>query len=387
MSESISESISESTIPSTSTPLTPIIPIPPAIPPSLRPRNPLSPTHTPIPTQGTLMPMPMPRQMPTKPTSIATSTITSTPSSSTPLPTTSRPFSSTMRTGKIPWSRNKKISLVLLVLVIIVALTLLIIYWWKKKEHSDQQQQQQQQHLMKEFQVPPITTDSHQVITPAIFRMPLHPSSAEESAFLSKQHHDSEQDFDVSIERKMFAEELNSPSQDADIETILSYLKTRGMSLDNISWSDDALRVLNDDTDWIRRRAGGARGGAGSAGGFLAKGNEGSSSSSFIYPRGIQTVEGFEVYYDEGEKKWNMRAAPNASSDIRNQQLFDSPFADHDQHHDYCDAHGCYDRYEYDNNNSDHHHHYHDSNNKKNNHSCKPNINVYSIVIHHPPSF
>jgi len=79
--------------------------------------------------------------------------------------------------------------------------------------------------------------------------------------------------------------ELSSPSLDADIDTILLYLKSRRRSLDHFPWSKDEISILNDDASWIRL-----------------------PNYSFYYPSGIRTTESFLIYFDQGSKEWNLRA-------------------------------------------------------------------------------
>jgi hypothetical protein len=78
-----------------------------------------------------------------------------------------------------------------------------------------------------------------------------------------------------------------SPGQDADIESVLDYLQKRGRALNGTAWSEDAGRVLEDEVGWERVNVNPPR---------------------FIYPRGIQTTETFEIEFDPSVNKWNLHA-------------------------------------------------------------------------------
>jgi hypothetical protein len=75
-----------------------------------------------------------------------------------------------------------------------------------------------------------------------------------------------------------------SPSMDADIETILTYLIQRKQALDQTYWSGEIQRALIDPHGWI------------------------SQNGNFVYPKGRQTIDSLYLYYDEAVGEWNVEA-------------------------------------------------------------------------------
>lgn len=86
---------------------------------------------------------------------------------------------------------------------------------------------------------------------------------------------------------------VNSPGLQADLPSILTYLMKRGKALDNTPWSPDEWLILKDETDWIP----------------LYTGN----TPVFYYPKGIETTQSYEIYYDIGAKAWNVRPVSGSS--------------------------------------------------------------------------
>lgn len=75
-----------------------------------------------------------------------------------------------------------------------------------------------------------------------------------------------------------------SPSMDADIETILTYLIQRKQALDGTYWSGEIQRAFTDPHGWIRQ------------------------NGNFVYPKGRQTIDSLNLYYDEAVGEWNVEA-------------------------------------------------------------------------------
>ena len=82
---------------------------------------------------------------------------------------------------------------------------------------------------------------------------------------------------------------LQSPSTDADLETILNYLLKRGGRLDGSAWSSEAQTALQNKTVWT--------GGSGQG-----------STRTFIYPQGVNTQRSWQIFYDDASGRWNMRS-------------------------------------------------------------------------------
>lgn len=82
---------------------------------------------------------------------------------------------------------------------------------------------------------------------------------------------------------------LQSPSTDADLETILNYLLKRGGRLDGAAWSSEAQTTLQNKTVW--------NGGGGTG-----------SNRTFTYPAGVNTQRTWQIFYDDASGRWNMRS-------------------------------------------------------------------------------